>query len=126
MNNRLVELVVSRSGGKLTITGPKDSSRYPPGKDRVSHILCTELYSLSFVGYAWLWVLADGVPSKGKRVMIGSGASKSFPLTTYRFYKLTAASNHQTPHRPPPHRRTFSRRRLAKSFLPLFSRCDSL
>ncbi|KAK4703032.1 glutathione S-transferase, partial [Phenoliferia sp. Uapishka_3] len=55
MNNRHVELVVTRSGKTaVTITGPANTGIYPPG-------------------YAWLFILADTVPSKGLRVMIGPG-----------------------------------------------------
>ncbi|SCV66997.1 BQ2448_5643 [Microbotryum intermedium] len=55
MNQRWVELkVLSTEDGKITIQGPQGPTYYPPG-------------------YAWLWVLADDVPSKGKRVMIGKG-----------------------------------------------------
>ncbi|KAI5481062.1 hypothetical protein MNV49_006248 [Pseudohyphozyma bogoriensis] len=67
MNNRLVELQVKRNGAELTIQGPKT----------VRFLFFTGIYP---PGYAWLYVLADGIPSKGKRVMIGSGASP--PVST--------------------------------------------
>jgi hypothetical protein len=57
MDHRLVELKATMQGtNQLVITGPSTLGVYPPG-------------------YAWLYVLADGVPSKGQRVMIGAGAS---------------------------------------------------
>lgn len=52
MNQRLVELRTKKSGTTLTLLGPQSRSIYPPG-------------------YAWLYVLVNGVPGKGRRVMIG-------------------------------------------------------
>lgn len=52
MNNRNVELKVTLSGKKLKVLAPRTNGVYPPG-------------------YAWIYVLADGVPSVGQRVMIG-------------------------------------------------------
>ncbi|GAA5891761.1 hypothetical protein JCM5296_001854 [Sporobolomyces johnsonii] len=54
MNHRLVELESTWSKKKLTIKGPKNVGIYQPG-------------------YAWFYVLADGVPSEGTRVMVGPG-----------------------------------------------------
>ncbi|GAA5952686.1 hypothetical protein JCM21900_000403 [Sporobolomyces salmonicolor] len=54
MNHRLVELESTWSNKKLTIKGPKNIGLYQPG-------------------YAWLYVLADGIPSEGTRVMVGPG-----------------------------------------------------
>ncbi|KAL8291911.1 hypothetical protein RQP46_002169 [Phenoliferia psychrophenolica] len=63
MNNRHVELVATRSGKTgLTVTGPATTGIYPPG-------------------YAWLYVLADGVTSKGLRVMIGPGTGPPVSAT---------------------------------------------
>ncbi|GAA6041298.1 hypothetical protein JCM8097_001325 [Rhodosporidiobolus ruineniae] len=56
MSNRYVELETSLSGKKLTIKGPKTTGIYPPGP-------------------GWLYILADGVPSKGLKVMVGPGNS---------------------------------------------------
>ncbi|GAA5871817.1 hypothetical protein JCM8547_003279, partial [Rhodosporidiobolus lusitaniae] len=56
MSNRYVELESSLSGKKLTIKGPKNTGIYPPAP-------------------GWLYILADGVPSTGKKVMVGPGAS---------------------------------------------------
>ncbi|SCZ98627.1 BZ3500_MvSof-1268-A1-R1_Chr7-1g09222 [Microbotryum saponariae] len=57
MNQRWLELpVTSIQNDRLTFTGPIDTTYYPPG-------------------YGWLWVLEDDVPSQGKRVMVGTGAS---------------------------------------------------
>lgn len=60
MNNRQVQLDASYKGGVLTMTAPANSNIYPPG-------------------YAFLYVITDGIPSKGMRVMIGTGAGP-FPL----------------------------------------------
>ncbi|CEQ39253.1 SPOSA6832_00785 [Sporobolomyces salmonicolor] len=54
MNHRLVELESTWSNKKLTIKGPKNIGIYQPG-------------------YAWLYVLADGIPSEGTRIMVGPG-----------------------------------------------------
>ncbi|KAK4056265.1 hypothetical protein OIO90_002708 [Microbotryomycetes sp. JL221] len=63
MNQRHVELRVQRnSQTSLTITGPQGTTIYPPG-------------------YAWLFLIADGVPGKGRRLMIGSGAGP--PVSRY-------------------------------------------
>jgi len=43
----------------LTITGPPNTFIYPPGP-------------------AWLYVLGDGIPSNGTKVMIGTGANPPF------------------------------------------------
>jgi len=43
----------------LTITGPPNARIYPPGP-------------------AWLYVLGDGVPSNGTKIMIGTGANPPF------------------------------------------------
>ncbi|SCV70920.1 BQ2448_3682 [Microbotryum intermedium] len=57
MNQRWLELPVTAiQGDRLTFTGPIDTTYYPHG-------------------YGWLWVLEDDVPSKGRRVMVGTGAS---------------------------------------------------
>lgn len=63
MNNRHVELRSTRSvrSRTITITGPQSKSLYQPG-------------------YAYLYLIADGIPSKGVRVMIGDGANP--PLNT--------------------------------------------
>lgn len=57
-NMRSVGLVNSLNGNTLTVTGPPNANIYPPG-------------------YAWLYVLVDGVPSQGWRVMVGDGVSPS-------------------------------------------------
>ncbi|GJE90704.1 copper radical oxidase [Phanerochaete sordida] len=53
-NSRYVELVSSRDGDVVTVNGPPDGNIYPPGP-------------------GWLFVVADGIPSKGVKVMIGDG-----------------------------------------------------
>jgi len=61
MNSRLVELVCTftptssnNNATTLTVVGPPSAVIYPPG-------------------YGWLYVLADGVPGAGKRIMVGNG-----------------------------------------------------
>ncbi|KZT56997.1 copper radical oxidase [Calocera cornea HHB12733] len=63
MNSRLVELECTcnlpTAGGNtttLSIRGPSSIYIYPPG-------------------YGWLYVLADGIPSAGKRIMVGDGSA---------------------------------------------------
>lgn len=73
MNSRYVELVATRpssSKKKLTIKGPVNAGLYPPG-------------------YAWLFIVSDGVPSLGKRVMIGTGASECLESSSQTSLRLT-------------------------------------
>jgi hypothetical protein len=58
MDHRFVKLESSLSYDKktLTVTGPPTTRIYPPGP-------------------GFLYVVADGVPSFGRKTMIGSGAS---------------------------------------------------
>ncbi|KAH6918323.1 copper radical oxidase [Coprinopsis sp. MPI-PUGE-AT-0042] len=59
-NSRLVYLnAVSRKDGTLVVEGPPNGGVYPPGP-------------------GWLFVVAGGVPSKGKRVMVGDGGDPPF------------------------------------------------
>jgi hypothetical protein len=53
-NTRLVYLKCTLAGDILTIVGPPNGNIYPPGP-------------------GWLYLLANGTPSKGIKVMIGSG-----------------------------------------------------
>ncbi|GAA6006218.1 hypothetical protein JCM10207_000565 [Rhodosporidiobolus poonsookiae] len=55
-SQRYVELEATLSGKTLTVRAPKTTGIYPPGP-------------------GWLYVLADGVPSTGKKVMVGPGTS---------------------------------------------------
>lgn len=56
-NSRLVYLRVTiSSDDELTIIGPPDGNIYPPGP-------------------GWIYVVVDGVPSAGVKVLVGSGAS---------------------------------------------------
>jgi hypothetical protein len=79
MDHRLVELKATMKGtNKLVITGPLTLGTYPPG-------------------YAWLYILADGVPSKGQRVMIGEGASPtSSQAATNGVLAFTASKTKKT------------------------------
>ncbi|KZO95807.1 copper radical oxidase [Calocera viscosa TUFC12733] len=63
MNSRLVELECActlpsgtNNATTLSITGPPSALIYPPG-------------------YGWIYVLVDGVPSAGKRIMVGDGSA---------------------------------------------------
>ncbi|KAG6910297.1 hypothetical protein DXG01_011694 [Tephrocybe rancida] len=53
-NARLVYLECSRAGNILTIIGPPDGNIYPPGP-------------------GWIYLVVDGVPSVGVKVMVGDG-----------------------------------------------------
>ena len=54
-NSRLVHLVNSVTGDdEITIVGPPNGEIYPPGP-------------------GWVYVVMDGVPSTGMKVMVGSG-----------------------------------------------------
>jgi Galactose oxidase-like, Early set domain len=57
-NVRMVVLLcrTSNSGKTLTVTGPPSASIYPPGP-------------------GFLYLIVDGVPSAGRKVMIGDGKS---------------------------------------------------
>jgi hypothetical protein len=56
MNSRLVKLITSvdSDDNELQVLMPPLPEIYPPG-------------------YGWLFVLVNGIPSHGKRIMIGSG-----------------------------------------------------
>lgn len=55
MNSRLVTLkATSISSGIIQVQGPPTVNIYPPGP-------------------AWLYLLNDGIPSIGKKVMVGDG-----------------------------------------------------
>lgn len=58
LDSRYVGLVSTydTGTGQLSVTGPPNARIYPPGP-------------------AWLYVVVDGVPSKGTKVMIGTGAN---------------------------------------------------
>lgn len=36
-----------------------------------------------FPGYGWLYIIADGVPSKGKRIMVGAGKGQTYYCNSY-------------------------------------------
>ncbi|CAE6504231.1 unnamed protein product [Rhizoctonia solani] len=56
MNSRLVELEskLAQDGRTLTVSSPPSGSVYPPGP-------------------AWIYILADGIPSIGRKLMVGNG-----------------------------------------------------
>lgn len=61
-NSRLVYLVTSLSttdNESLTVTGPPNGNIYPPGP-------------------AWLYIVVDGVPSTGVKVLVGDGKGPPF------------------------------------------------
>ena len=77
MNNRYVELEVVRTAKhKLSIKGPRDEAMYPPGESCTCRVCVFRVAEHWPAGYAWLFILGDGVPSDGKRVMVGTGASE--------------------------------------------------
>ena len=54
-NSRLVYLAVSSfHNGKIILPGPPDGNIYPPGP-------------------GWIFLVANGIPSQGKMVMVGDG-----------------------------------------------------
>lgn len=56
-NSRMVYLITKRQEQEdqtISITGPPDGNVYPPGP-------------------GWLYIVADGVPSEGRKVIIGDG-----------------------------------------------------
>jgi hypothetical protein len=53
-NSRLVYLAATLDDGVLKITGPSNGNIYPPGP-------------------GWLFIVVDGVPSKGIKIMVGDG-----------------------------------------------------
>lgn len=58
-NSRLVKLVptsLSSDGKTLTISSPPSPDIYPPGP-------------------GWLYLLVKGIPSEGKKVMVGDGSN---------------------------------------------------
>ncbi|GEM09311.1 copper radical oxidase [Rhodotorula toruloides] len=56
MSQRMVELAATLKGNKLTVTAPKTTGLYPPGP-------------------GWIHILADGIPSKSTKIMVGPGNS---------------------------------------------------
>lgn len=56
MNSRLVELKLYQASApnELLVQMPPSGHIYPPG-------------------YAWIFVLVNGIPSEGLRMMVGSG-----------------------------------------------------
>lgn len=57
-NSRLVYLTssISSDGSSISVTAPPNGQVYPPGP-------------------GWLFVVIDGVPSEGIKIMVGDGAS---------------------------------------------------
>jgi len=54
-NSRMVYLeTLPRQGSSLFITGPPNGTIYPPGP-------------------GWLYIVVDGIPSEGTKVMVGDG-----------------------------------------------------
>lgn len=53
-NSRLVYLLFSYKNEVFTIQGPPHGNIYPPGP-------------------AWLYIIVDGIPSEGRKVMVGNG-----------------------------------------------------
>lgn len=56
-NSRMVYLVTWREGSQtISFTGPPNGKIYPPGP-------------------GWLYVVVDGIPSEGVKVIVGDGRS---------------------------------------------------
>ncbi|RDB22279.1 Aldehyde oxidase GLOX [Hypsizygus marmoreus] len=55
-NTRLVYLEFEFTGNTVTVTGPPSGDTYPPGP-------------------GWIYLVVDGVPSQGVKIMVGSGRS---------------------------------------------------
>lgn len=66
LNVRHVGLVSSynAAAGQLTITGPPNNYIYPPGP-------------------GWLYIVGDGIPSNGTKVLIGTGANPPSSAAAY-------------------------------------------
>ncbi|KAK0463830.1 copper radical oxidase [Desarmillaria tabescens] len=58
-NSRLVYLEAAMEGEYLVVTGPPREEIYPPGP-------------------GWIYVLDDGVPSKGRKIIVGDGKDPHF------------------------------------------------
>jgi hypothetical protein len=66
--------IVSSNRRSLTATGPPNSYSEPATVERIA-IGYTDMRILSIVyplGPGWIYVLSDGVPSVGQRLMIGT------------------------------------------------------
>jgi hypothetical protein len=65
-NARLVHLLFTISSDtELTITGPPDENIYPPGP-------------------GWIYVVIDGIPSAGRKILVGSGKSPTVDEAAWR------------------------------------------
>lgn len=73
MNQRSVELRAEGVGRRLIVQGPPIASLLYVFHCVFLRTVLKRILSFSPPGYAWLYILADGVPSIGQRVMIGSG-----------------------------------------------------
>ncbi|KAG9027629.1 hypothetical protein FRB95_007563 [Tulasnella sp. JGI-2019a] len=84
MDQKLVKLVSTLAATTLSVVGPPSASVYSPGP-------------------GWIWVVVDGVPSIGQRVIIGTGADPpSDPAATANLLANTPAPNAPTQPNPPP------------------------
>jgi len=57
--------VYNSQTGMLNITGPPNANIYPPGP-------------------AWLYILGNGIPSNGTKIIIGTGANPPFSAAAYQ------------------------------------------
>jgi hypothetical protein len=75
MSQRMVELAATLKGNKLTVTAPKTTGLYPPGACDCPRRMKLSIDLVVHAGPGWIHILADGVPSKSTKVMIGPGNS---------------------------------------------------
>jgi len=77
-NSRMVYLKSSMDGGMLKVAGPPDGNIYPPGP-------------------GWLYTVADGVPSRGVKVLVGGGEDPpSDPAALKNLLKSTSPDQYDS------------------------------
>ncbi|KAH9483904.1 Aldehyde oxidase GLOX [Psilocybe cubensis] len=77
-NSRLVYLLFSYQNGVFAIQGPPSGNVYPPGP-------------------AWLYIVVDGVPSEGRKVMVGDGGGPPVDENaTQNVLSNTAVDQHES------------------------------
>lgn len=74
MSQRWVELVAKLEGSVLTVSAPANAGLFPPGP-------------------GWVHILADGIPSEAKKVMVGDGADPPYSEAAMQGLLATAEQN---------------------------------
>lgn len=74
MSQRWVELVTKLEGSVLTVSAPASAGLFPPGP-------------------GWVHILADGIPSAAKKVMVGDGADPPYSEEAMQGLLATAEQN---------------------------------